>query len=348
MVKSLCQVRKVDLSHSISQMIKHRRIAGARRRIVSTREVIILLVTIGLVILFYFTSYQNRFVCVANLDTMFSVAPELGIIVLGVALLMICGEFDLSVGSVSAVSALIGVQLYMSGLDPFLALVIALGVGAVVGAINGLITVKFGIPSFITTLGAMMLWRGAVYIITAGRAAPFHVQETHPAFYDFFAGTVGGIPIQFIWFLIIGVALALVLNYHRFGNRVYATGGNREAARAMGINVNRTKITCFVLVGVLCAFAGIMRTARIGSFFCAQGEGLNLLAIAATVVGGTSLSGGAGTIIGAFLGVLVLTFLEYGLIMSRVPGFWFKAVSGILIIVVVIMNSVIWKRRGRS
>lgn len=338
----------MNLSHSILQALKHRRITGARRKIVSAREVVILLITIGLVVLFYFTSYQNRFVCAENLETMFSVGPELGIIVVGVALLMICGEFDLSVGSVSAFCALIGVELYMSGLDPFLALVVALGVGAAVGAINGLITVKFGIPSFIATLGAMMLWRGAVYIITAGRSAPFHVQETHPAFYDFFTGTVGGVPMQFIWFLIIGVALALLLNYHRFGNRVYATGGNREAARAMGINVNRTKIICFVLVGVLCAFAGIMRTARIGSFFCAQGDGMELMAIAATVVGGTSLFGGSGTIIGAFLGVLVITFLDYGLIMSRVPGFWFKAVLGILIIVVVIINIVIWKRRGRS
>lgn len=338
----------MNIPHNILQALKHGRIAGARRKIVSAREVVILLITIGLVVLFYFTSYQNRFVCVENLETMFSVGPELGIIVLGVALLMICGEFDLSVGSVSAFCALIGVQLYMFGLDPFLVLVIALGVGAAVGAINGLITVKFGIPSFIATLGAMMLWRGAVYIITAGRSAPFRVQEAHPAFYDFFTGTVGGIPIQFIWFLIIGVALALLLNHHRFGNRVYATGGNREAARAMGINVNRTKIICFVLVGVLCAFAGIMRTARIGSFFCAQGDGMELMAIAATVVGGTSLFGGSGTIIGAFLGVLVITFLDYGLIMSRVPGFWFKAVLGTLIIVVVIINIVIWKRRGRS
>lgn len=338
----------MNIPHNILQTLKHRRITGARRKIVSAREVVILLITISLVVLFYFTSYQNRFVCAANLETMFSVGPELGIIVVGVALLMICGEFDLSVGSVSAFCALIGVELYMSGLDPFLALVIALGVGAAVGALNGLITVKFGIPSFIATLGAMMLWRGAVYIITAGRSAPFHVQETHPAFYGFFTGTVGGVPIQFIWLLIIGVALALLLNHHRFGNRVYATGGNREAARAMGINVNRTKITCFVLVGVLCAFAGIMRTARIGSFFCAQGDGMELMAIAATVVGGTSLFGGSGTIIGAFLGVLVITFLDYGLIMSRVPGFWFKAVLGILIIVVVIVNIVIWKRRGRS
>ncbi len=338
----------MNIPHNILQALKHRRIAGARRKIVSAREVVILLITIGLVVLFYFTSYQNRFVCVENLETMFSVGPELGIIVVGVALLMICGEFDLSVGSVSAFCALIGVELYMSGLDPFLALVIALGVGAVVGAINGLITVKFGIPSFIATLGAMMLWRGAVYIITAGRSAPFHVQETHPAFYGFFTGTVGGVPMQFIWFLIIGAALALLLNHHRFGNRVYATGGNREAARAMGINVNRTKILCFVLVGVLCAFAGIMRTARIGSFFCAQGDGMELMAIAATVVGGTSLFGGSGTIIGAFLGVLVITFLDYGLIMSRVPGFWFKSILGILIIVVVILNIVIWKRRGRS
>ena len=335
-------------SRSVSQAFRHGRINIALRKVVSTREIVILSIAIGLFVLFYFTSFRNRFVSPESLTIIFTVIPELGIVVIGVALLMICGEFDLSVGSVSSFCALIGVELYIFGLDPFLALVIVIGVGAVLGAINGLITVMFGIPSFITTLGTMMVWRGAQLIITAGGSISFHVQETHPAFYDFFTGKVGGIPIQFIWFLIIGVALALLLNHHRFGNHVYATGGNKEAARAMGINVNRTKIICFMLVGVLCAVAGFMQTARVRSFYSTQGEELNLMAIAATVVGGTSLFGGSGTIIGAFLGVLVLTFVEYGLIMSRVPSFWFKIVLGVFVILVVIINIVVGRRRKRS
>ncbi len=315
---------------------------------ISARETFILLTTIGLVVLFYFTSFKHRFLSSGVQDTIFTVAPELGIIVVGVTLLMIAGEFDLSVGSVSALCALIVVELYGLGVNPFLALVIVLGVGVATGMINGLATVKFGIPSFIVTMGMMMAWRGIIYVATAGSTIRFNANQTHPTFYHLLAGKIGGIPVQLFWFVLITAAFALVLNYHEFGNRVYATGGNKEAAKAMGIKTDQIKIYCFVLLGILCALAGVMRAARIRGFYAQQGSGMELMAIAAAVVGGTSLFGGAGTIIGAFLGVLVIVFLEHGLIVSRVPGFWFRAVLGVLIVVVAVVNKLMAKRRGLS
>jgi len=324
---------------------RQERIIERLRRIILVREAMISLIALGLVVLFYFTSFQHKFLCADVLRTMFTSAPELGIIVIGVTLLMIAGEFDLSVGSVSGFSALIAVELYVLGLNPFLALAIVLGMSLAIGAVSGLIRVKSGVPSFIVTLGMLMLWRGVIYIVTAGSTLRYPVRQTHPAFNNLFTAEVAGIPVQFLWFILIAVVSAVILNHHRFGNHIYATGGNVEAAKAMGVNTNRTKVICFMLVGVLSAFAGVLRASRVRGFYVQQGSGMELMAIAAAVVGGTSLFGGVGTTIGALIGVLVITFLEYGLIVSRVPGYWFRAILGILIILVAVVNWLVEKRR---
>lgn len=324
------------------------RISNILKTTFAAREAIILSLTIGLVVLFYFTSVQHRFLSPKVLETMFVAAPELGIIVIGVALLMISGEFDLSVGSVSALCALTGVVLYNLNFNPFLSLVIALLLGLIMGALNGIVTVKFGVPSFIVTLGMMMGWRGVIYVITTGTTVRFPVAETNPAFSNFLVGNVGGIPVQLFWFILATGIFTLILNYHRFGNQILATGGNKIAAQAMGINTDRVKVICFMLVGMLSSFAGVLRATRIRGFYAQQGSGMELMAIAAAVVGGTSLYGGVGTIIGAFLGVLVITFLEHGLVVSRVPGYWFRAILGLLIVSVVIVNRVMEKRREAS
>jgi len=324
---------------------RQERITELLRRVILVREAMISLIALGLVVLFYFTSFQHKFLSPDVLRTMFTAAPELGIIVIGVTLLMIAGEFDLSVGSVSGFSALIAVELYVVGLNPFLALAMVLCMSLAIGAVSGLIRVKSGVPSFIVTLGMLMLWRGVIYILTAGSTLRFPVGKTHPAFHNLFTGDVAGIPVQFLWFVLIAVVSALILNHHRFGNHVYATGGNVEAAKAMGVNTNRTKVICFMLVGVLSAFAGVLRASRVRGFYVQQGTGMELMAIAAAVVGGTSLFGGVGTTIGALIGVLVITFLEYGLIVSRVPGYWFRAILGILIILVAVVNWLVERKR---
>jgi len=171
------------------------------------------------------------------------------------------------------------------------------------------------------------------------------VRQTHPAFHNLFTGDVAGVPVQFLWFILIAVVSALILNHHRFGNHIYATGGNVEAAKAMGVNTNRTKVICFMLVGVLSAFAGVLRASRVRGFYTQQGTGMELMAIAAAVVGGTSLFGGVGNIIGVTLGILTIIFLEYGLIMVRLPGFWYRIVLGIIITAVVIMDKILKQRR---
>ena len=317
---------------------------GILRRLSTIREIVIFGVSIGVFILFFFTS-KGKFVSPAVIDLISVAVSELGLVVIGVALLMICGEFDLSVGSVSALGALVAARLYQIGLNPFLALVIALGAGMAMGAINGLITVKFRLPSFIVTLGTMIAWRGIIYVITAGISVGFRTMETYPAFYNFLVGDIGVIPVHSIWFIGFAIILMLILNFHWFGNHIYAVGGNKETARAMCINTDKTKMICFMLVGMLSAFAGVMRVTRIRGFHALQGSGLELMAIAAAVIGGTSLSGGVGTIVGACLGALVITVLEYGLIMSGIGAYWYKLVLGIIIVLVAIINEVAERRR---
>lgn len=324
-----------------SLKVRNIRIFG---RLSAVREIIIFGLVIAIFMVFFFTTKGNIF-SPAALNIIAVAVSELGLIAIGVTMLMISGEFDLSVGSVSALGALVAAKFYEFGLNPFLALVIVLVVGLALGGINGLITVKFGLPSFIVTLGTMIAWRGVIYIVTAGIPLGFQVNQTHPAFSNFLMGDLGVIPIPIIWFIVSAIILMLILNFHRFGNHVYAVGGNKETARAMGINTDKTKVICFMLLGMLSTFVGVIRVTRVRGFHALQGEGVELMAIAAAVIGGTLLTGGVGTIIGACLGALVIILLEYGLIMSGIGAYWYKLVLGIIIVSVVIINKVFGRRR---
>jgi len=313
-------------------------------RIGAIREIIIFGLTVALFIVLFFTTKGIMF-SLESLKIIFVAVSELGLAAIGVTILMISGEFDLSVGSISAMAALVAAKLYLSGINPFLALVGALIVGMVMSGFNGFITVKFKLPSFIVTLATMIGFRGLIYVITEGRPQGFRVFQTHPVFHKFLAGELWAIPVPLIWLIVATIIVALILNYHRFGNHVFAVGGNKETARAMGINTDKTKIICFMIAGFLSALSGVMRVTRVRSFHSLQGDQIALLAIAAAVIGGTLLTGGVGTIVGAVLGTLVIVLVEYGLIMSGIGAYIYNVVLGGVIIVVVILNNVIEQRR---
>ena len=314
------------------------------RKIGSLREIIIFGLVVLLFVAFFFTSKGIVFYP-DSLRVIFVAVSELGIVTIGMTMLIISGEFDLSVGSISAMGALLTSKLYQAGINPFLALLIALTAGAVLGWFNGYITIKFRVPSFIVTLATMIGYRGLIYVITEGTPIGFKVDETHSFFYKFMAGELWKFPIPLVWLIALTILFTLILNYRRFGNHVFAVGGNEQTARAMGINTNRTKIICFITLGVLSAIAGIMRVTRVRSFHSLQGEDIALLAIAAAVIGGTLLKGGVGSVLGAVSGTIVIVLLEYGLIMSGVGAYIYNLVLGGVIIVVVILNNVIEQRR---
>lgn len=316
------------------------------KKVMQHRAFGIFAVAIGLILVFYFVFPERRFFDPRAIRTILTRAPEYGIIAIGITFLMISRELDISVGSVFTLCSLVFAFLYLRlGLNPILALLSTLAVGALVGSLNGLISLKFGIPSIITTLGTMYLWRGAALV--ACRGQPIYYRGAAP-FKAILTARLGGfLPMGFVWFIILTVFFEVILHYHRFGNRVRASGGNTQAAREMGISTGRVKLICFALVGFLIAFASIIESTRIGEGSARLGIGYEFYAIAATVIGGTSLFGGVGTVIGTFLGAIILEMIRTGLAVIGIPGWWFSVSIGAIIIVVMILNMFIMKRVRR-
>ncbi len=292
----------------------------------------------GLVVLFIVFSFTaTRFLTLESLAGIVTVASELGIVACGVTILMISGEFDLSVGSVFGLSAMIFASLSSAGFYPFIGFLMALVVACFIGLSNGLITVRFRIPSFITTLGTMMLWRGVLLAWTGGFGARYTGKSVFLSFLNgqFF----GEFRASALWFILSVAIFSFVLAKTPYGNFVYATGGNREAARLLGIPVDRVKVINFAIVAILSGLAGCIQFARFASVDPLRGQGMELEAIAATVVGGTLMSGGQGSLIGTLFGVLLIGMVRSGLVMSGAPAYWYQAFIGVILIVAVIVNT---------
>jgi len=299
---------------------------------------------IALFFIFFIPNYL--FIDPRNLAIMGKLMPDLGIIVLGVGMLMISGEFDLSIASVLPFCSYFFTLFLVNSINPLLALILVLPIGAVFGFINGFIVTKTGLPSFIITLSTLMFWRGLLYGISQMRPVSISRYIQSGSFFEkaLVGKMFGAIPLQIIWFIAIAIVLGLVLHATKFGNWVYATGSNKLAARAMGINTNMVKMICYIIVGILCAFVSVLQATRIESFAATQGVGFELKAVAAAVVGGVALRGGVGNMLGIFLGVLIIKMLENGLILMKVPVFGVETFIGLAIIIFAALNSFINRR----
>ena len=280
---------------------------------------------------------------VTNIQTQLKSIPPLAILAVGVGILMIAGEFDLSVGSNFAFSAYIMAFAYGCMWPAWAAVLVALGFGAFIGFINGLITLKAKIPSFIATLGAMMFWRGMLQIMSGNESASMNPGGRFEAI---FAGSMGALQSQFVWAVLIVVLGYLLLERHKIGNHIFGVGGNKDSAKAIGVYPDKVKMICFIIVGLLASFAGVLATARVYSVSPDQGKGLELQAIAACVIGGVSLMGGEGSILGMFLGAALLYTIQDVLLLLRAPGTYLEMFMGILIVVAVIFNRATKKDKG--
>lgn len=292
----------------------------------------------GLLIVFIVFSFTaTHFLTMESLGGILAVASELGIVASGITFLMITGEFDLSVGSTFGLSAMFFALAANAGIPLFIGLLLAISAAFFIGLANGIITVKFNIPSFITTLGAMMFWRGMLLAVTGGFMVRYW--GTSSFLYALNGRFYGGFRTSALWFFIIIFSLNLILTKTPYGNTTYATGGNKEAARVLGVLVNRIKITNFIISAMLAGLAGCIQFARFRSVDPLRGTGMELEAIAAVVVGGTLMSGGYGNLVGTLLGVLLMAMVRSGLIMSGAPAYWYKAFIGIILIMAVIANT---------
>ncbi len=305
-------------------------------------ELAALVLLIVLIIVFQIRS-DGVFLNANNLRGILGILPEIGLMVIGVTILMICGEFDLSVGSVFAVMPMTMAVLMADGTPFYLAFLAGMAVCAAIGFVNGYVTIKFNIPSFITTLGMLFIARSLTIVISGG-FPPLLPNDLPNWLFTVFVGPGDLFRMSFIWFVIIALAASLMMSRTNFGNWVRATGGFLPAAQAMGIPTARVKITCFMLCSMLAGFAGMIQVLRLGSPLPSIGEGWELQAVAAAVIGGTALSGGIGAVAGGVIGAILIRVIDNGLVLSQVDANWFKFAIGFLTIFAVVANSWLGKR----
>lgn len=299
-------------------------------------------ILIGIVFSFlaggYFSSY--------NVLLLLRQTSEVGIIAMAMTILIVCGEFDLSVGAIYAVVGIItGLLFQKFGVNLFLSAAAAMGLALLLGFLNGLLITKTGMHSFIGTLATMMVFRGIAMVSTGGR--PVSSLPKRPFFTIFGEGMIFDIiPVPILWLLAMCAFLFFILHKTSFGVKVFATGDNREAAELAGINTITIKRCCFMLTAFS---AGIVAFTSIGFLRTAtptQGQGLELEAIAAAVIGGTSMMGGVGSIFGTFLGALIMAQVRTGLVLMGTDAYVQDALVGLVIALAVIINVQLSKKNS--
>lgn len=264
---------------------------------------------------------------------------------IGMTLVIISGGIDLSVGSVLAFAAAVAAGLLKNGVDlPMFdahleftvagAVVAGVLVGAALGAVNGLAITRLGLPPFIATLGMLSIARGLTELWTGG----YPITGLGEQFGRLGTGHFVGIPVPTCIVIVLVVVFAIVTRKTKFGRHLYAVGGAEQAARLSGVNVNRVKMIAYVCAGALAGVAGLLLTARLDSATPTAGETFELDSIAAVVIGGASLSGGRGSILGAVLGCLIIGILNNGLVLLGVSPFWQKVIKGMVIIIAVAID----------
>ena len=270
--------------------------------------------------------------------------PYWGVIALPLTMVIIAGEIDLSFGSTMAVGMIAFWQVFVSTGSLGLAFIAALVAGTLLGLLNGIIVVRLGIPSLIATIGTQFFWRGVVYVITQGQGQSL-VATSGSILREGLVGELGGrFPAQVIWMVLVAIAVWLLLNRHRFGAHVYLVGDNENSARLMGVNVDRTRMLVFAFVGLAAAFGGVIQSVDVWYFWPNMGEGYLMRTLAAVFLGGTSVFGGTGTILGTFVGCFIIGAIEPGIVAVGLTGYFTQLLYGLVITCSVAMHTFL---RGR-
>ena len=310
------------------------------------------------VMLVVFTSINPAFISLNNISNALTFTVELGLIALGMTLLMTSGEFDLSVGSVFGFTAVVmWTMINSTELGMPLSFLIAMGVALLIGAVNGFFVTRLKIPSFLVTLGMLLVVRGSALWLTSG--FPQRTWETGNQWLaealvgDFCIGGTGDfcagglrVYMSLIWFVLIAILLHYVLTRTRFGNWIQATGGNPAAARNRGVPIRRVKMLLFMLTSALAGLAGIISSIRVSAANPNSGTTYELEVIAMVVIGGTALMGGRGTILGTVLGVLILRLMRNGIVLIGVPGLAYNIFIGAIMRGMMALHSALERRHN--
>ena len=292
---------------------------------------------IGLVVLFVVIACLNSsFIDPGNLKNLLRQVSINALISFGMTFVILTGGIDLSVGSILALSSALMGSFIVGGLDPIFGIVLACLIGAVLGAVNGFVITYGKVAPFIATLATMTIFRGMTLVYTNGN--PISGLTENEAFLNFGQGYFLELPVPAVMMLIMFGILYFILHKTPLGRKTYAVGGNEKVSYIAGIKINRIKIFAYTITGMLCGMAGAILTSRLNSAQPTAGTGYELDAIAAVVLGGTSLSGGKGRIVGTLVGALIIGTLNNGLNILNVSSFYQQVVKGIVILLAVLMD----------
>jgi simple sugar transport system permease protein len=324
------------------------KVAAARHRLSYIPEAVVL---ISFLLLFgFFSFFAPHFLTALSIGNILTFGSITGIVVIGVGMLMVSGEFDLSVGSNFALASYILALSVNAGIPVGFGILMAIVASSFLGFVNGWIVTKTNIPSFIATLGTMLAYRGIVRAVGGGSFASYKGEDI--AIFKILNGdftllnnlfNVQAFRTSVVWFIVLAVIFIVILMRTKFGNWVYAVGGLAPAARAQGVNVNYVKIMCFTITGFLVGIASILQFSHRLSVDPLRGDGIEMIAVAASAIGGIRLTGGFGTIVGALLGAFLLQMLDQGLVLMGIPIQVFQACIGLIIIISVISNTYLGK-----
>jgi len=276
----------------------------------------------------------NDFLTVSNIFNVLRQISINALIAFGMTFVILTGGIDLSVGSILALSSAISAGLMAGGMDTWLAILIGLLAGAVMGAINGVVIAKGRVAPFIATLATMTIFRGLTLVYTQGRP----ITGLNSDFAILGKGFFLEIPMPVIWMLISFAILYFILRHTTFGRHVYALGSNEEATRLSGISTSKVKVMVYAISGLFAAISGVILTSRLNSAQPTAGTSYELDAIAAVVLGGTSLSGGNGWIVGTLIGAMIIGVLDNGLNLLNVSSFYQSVVKGAVILLAVLID----------
>ena len=292
---------------------------------------------VALIILIVFVSVLNpAFLQVNNLLNLMRQLIINGFIALGMTFVILTGGIDLSVGSTLALTSAIFAGLLQGGMPTILAILIALGLGLILGLVNGILITKGKLAPFIVTLATMTIFRGLTLVYMDGR--PIAGPKDDFAFQFLGKGQFFGIPFQVILFIIAYLILCILLTKTSYGRKIYAVGGNEKASFISGIKIDKVKILVYVISALMAVLSGLVLTSRLNSAQPTAGSAYEMDAIAAVVLGGTSMTGGSGSLTGTLIGILILGVLNNGLNLLGVSSFYQQIVKGVVILIAVLID----------
>lgn len=312
------------------------------KRLLRARETGIALVVIAMIT--FLSLRTDTFFTASNLAVVARQISLSAIIAMGMTLVILTGGIDLSVGSVVAItSVIVGLVMVRMNMPIWVAIIAGITVGVVVGLLNGIMIVRTKVPPFIITLGMMGLARGAALVITKGSS----ISGFPPSYLDIGQGFIFNlIPIPVVIAVVLAIIVHIILSRTAFGRRIYLLGSNEEAALLSGININSMKVAIFTICSALAAVEAVIETSRMATGQPASGSGYELTAIGAVIIGGASMLGGEGTILGTMLGAILLGLITNGLILMGISSYWQQVFSGTIIILAVALDT--WRRSQKS